>query len=68
MDADALRKFMANMIISKFSPTECLSLGTSLIATVIAHAKGNDVAERFVTSYNKLLSETLELDIDVKLK
>lgn len=26
-----------------------------------------DVAERFLTSYNKLLSETLELDIDVRV-
>lgn len=67
-DDAAIRKFMANMILSKFTPVECLSLGSSIITTVIAHVRGNDVAEKFVTSYNKLLAETLDLDLQVNVR
>ena len=62
LDSDGIRKFTVKMI-GQHSPMECLSLGTSLIVTVIAHVKGNDVAASFVTKYNELLSETLGVDV-----
>lgn len=48
------------------SPSDCLSLGMSLVTTTVAHLKGDKTAQAFIAKFNQLLADALEMPVETK--